>query len=333
MPPRTAARRALRGAARAVVLLALGWLAAQAPAAARAEVPAGLQPMGLQPLVGEERKALIREDDTLLDIAFRERLGFAALARSNPDVDVWIPEPGTVVQLPTRMILPDVAREGLVVNVPEMRLYDFTAASGPEVLSVAVGDAVDPTLLGSFRIGSKRRDPAWYVPESIRREKPELPPVVPPGPDNPLGRHWMTIGATTYGIHGTNNRWSIGREATHGCVRLYDDEMAKLFERAPSGTPVHLVYQPFKWGREGDTLFLEVHPDLYGRIDDPREAALATPRALELLAGVDLEAVDRALEAVRGVPVAVGTVPPGDDTPAPGVAESQETKGGGPPRP
>lgn len=270
---------------------------------------AGAQPPpSLQPVVGEEGKALIRADDTLLDVAFRERLGFAALVRLNPELDVWIPEPGSVVRLPSRMILPDVPQEGIVVNVPEMRLYDFTAEGGPEVHAVAVGDAVDPTLLGSFRIGAKRSHPAWYVPTSIQREKPELPPVVPPGPDNPLGGRWMTIGATTYGIHGTNNRWSIGREATHGCVRLYEDEMVRLYERVPSGTPVRLVYQPFKWGREGDTLYLEVHPDIYARIESPKQAALATPRVLGLLAAVDLDAVYRAVEEARGVPVAVGSL-------------------------
>ena len=287
--------------------LALGLVAALLVAAG-APALAQTRP-ALQPVVGAERKALVDEGETLLDVAFRHRVGFQALQHLNPDVAVWIPEPGTVVELPTRMVLPEVPREGIVVNVPEMRLYDFTVAPGPEVFSVAVGDSVDPTILGSFRIGGKRRNPAWYVPRSIQAEKPELPPVVPPGPENPLGSRWMTIGSTTYGIHGTNNRWSIGREATHGCVRLYEDEMERLFERVESGTPVRLVYQPLKWGVDGDTLVLEVHPDRYERVPHPLQAALATPRALGLLHAVDVDAVRRAVEEMRGVPVPVGTLP------------------------
>jgi L,D-transpeptidase ErfK/SrfK len=289
--------RAARGLA-AWLLLAL------AGAAAAQERPV------LQPVVGSEQKALVVEGDTLLDLAFRHRVGFQALQRLNPGVDPWIPEPGTIVRLPTRMVLPDAPHEGLVVNVPEMRLYDFTVeGDGPEIFAVAVGDAVDPTILGSFRVGRKRRDPAWYVPASIQQEKPELPPVVPPGPGNPLGSRWMTIGETTYGIHGTNNRWSIGREATHGCVRLYEDRMEELFDRVETGTPVRLVYQPLKWGVDGDRLVLEVHPDRYDHLAHPLQAALATPRALGLLHAVDVDAVRRVVEEARGVPAAVGTLP------------------------
>lgn len=289
--------RAARGLAAWLVLALAGAAAAQ-------ERPV------LQPVVGTEQKALVVEGDTLLDLAFRHRVGFQALQRLNPGVDPWIPEAGTIVRLPTRMVLPDAPHEGLVVNVPEMRLYDFTAeGEDPEIFAVAVGDAVDPTILGSFRVGRKRRDPAWYVPASIQQEKPELPPVVPPGPGNPLGSRWMTIGETTYGIHGTNNRWSIGREATHGCVRLYEDRMEELFERVETGTPVRLVYQPLKWGVAGDTLVLEVHPDRYDRLAHPLQAALATPRALGLLHAVDVDAVRRVVDEARGVPVAVGTLP------------------------
>ena len=111
-----------------------------------------------------------------------------------------------MVQLPTRLILPDAAAEGLVLNVPEMRLYDFRVAPEPEIYAAAVGDALDPTPLGEFRIGEKRVNPTWTVPDSIRAEKPELPARVPPGPDNPLGSLWMTIGSSSYGIHGTNIR-------------------------------------------------------------------------------------------------------------------------------
>jgi L,D-transpeptidase ErfK/SrfK len=263
----------------------------------------------LRPLVGEVQTATIGPGDTLLDVAARHGLGFDAVARANPDVDVWIPKPGQRVELPTRFVLPEGEARGLVINVPEQRLYDFTAPRGPRVYPVAVGDAEDPTPLGSFRVGEKRVRPAWSVPESIRAERPELPRVVAPGPRNPLGSRWMTIGSTTYGIHGTNNRWSIGRTATHGCVRLYEDDMRELFDRVPSGTPIRIVYQPLKWGADRERIYLEAHPDLYGRQPPTLNALLAVPRALDLLAALDLARVEEVAAQARGVPFAVGDLP------------------------
>lgn len=267
----------------------------------------------LMPVVGALEKALVRSADTLLDIAFDHRVGFDAVSRLNPDVDPWIPLPGAVVLLPTRYVLPDTELKGLLINVPEMRLYDFTV-DPPEVLAAAIGDLADPSLLGEFRIGAKRKDPAWHVPASIREEKPELPAVVPPGPDNPLGSRWMTIGRTSYGIHGTNVRWSIGRTATHGCIRLYEDAVQRLYERTPTGTRIQLVYQPYKWGIQGGVVYLEAHPDLYSLRPDRLAEALRTPRTLGILAALDLERVWLAIDEMRGVPVQVGRLP---EPPAP----------------
>lgn len=263
----------------------------------------------LRPVVGEVETATIRPGDTLLDVASHHGLGFDAVARANPDVDVWIPKPGQRVELPTRYVLPEGEPRGLVINVPEMRLYDFTAPRGPRVYPVALGDAVDPTPLGSFRVGDKRVRPAWTVPESIRTKRPELPRVVAPGPRNPLGSRWMTIGSTTYGIHGTNNPWSIGRTATHGCVRLYEDHMRELFDRVPSGTPIRIVYQPLKWGADDERIYLEAHPDLYGRQPPTLNAVLAVPRALDLVDVLDLARVEEAVAQARGLPIAVGDLP------------------------
>ena len=262
----------------------------------------------LMPIVGSLEKVLVQPEETLLDVAFAHRLGYEAVVRLNKDVDPWIPVPGSVLQLPTVYILPRAERQDLVINVPEMRLYDFTT-DPPEVLAAAIGDMADPSILGEFRIGAKRENPAWHVPASIREERPELPAVVPSGPDNPLGSRWMTIGNTSYGIHGTNVRWSIGRMATHGCIRLYDDVVQRLYDRTQTGTRIRLVYQPFKWGVAHGALFLEVHPDVYAQYPDPLTEALRTPRALGLLRALDLERVWRAVEEMRGIPVPVGRIP------------------------
>lgn len=286
-----------------------------------ADEPAPPREPRLMPVEGRIESLLAPEGETLLDVAFERRLGFDGVARLNPQVDPWIPAPGTVLALPTSYIVPAVDQTGLVINVPEMRLYDFTVEPF-EVFAAAIGDMADPSLIGRFRIGAKRENPDWHVPASIRQEKPELPAVVPAGPENPLGSRWMTIGATSYGIHGTNVRWSIGRMATHGCIRLYEDAIQRLYERTPTGTPIELVYQPFKWGIRDREIFLEVHPDFYGLVPDRLAAALGTPRDLGLLAQLDLEIVWRAVEEMRGVPVRVGYVirplPPG-------VAEARPT--------
>jgi L,D-transpeptidase ErfK/SrfK len=284
------------------------WLAAEALAQAPART------VSLRPVMGASQTAVVRPNDTLLDVAFRHRLGYQAVTRANPGVDPWIPEAGTLVQLPTRFILPLADEEGLVINLPEMRLYDFTVPAGPEVFALAIGDEADRSLIGEFRVGAKRKDPTWYVPESIRAEKPDLPASVPPGPDNPLGSRWMTIGKTSYGIHGTNVRWSIGREATHGCLRLYEDEIERLYDRVREGTRIQIVYQTIKWGRDAERLYLEVHPDLYG-IQPDLMAALEVPRALGVLDAIDLKAVLSTLEQARGIPVQVGTIPPPTSTP------------------
>jgi L,D-transpeptidase ErfK/SrfK len=280
---------------------------------------------GLAPVIGAPTTDLVESEDTLLDVAARHRLGFERVARLNPGVDVWIPDPGTVLRLPTQHVLPDGPHRGLVVNLPELQLYDFTRPGEPEVLAVAIGDEMDPSLIGEFRIGRKRERPEWRVPKSIRAEKPELPEVVPPGPDNPLGDHWLTIGGTSYGLHGTNNRWSIGREATHGCLRLYNEDVAKLYARTPEKTPIRLVYQTVKLGLRDGEILVEAHPDRYGR--DPERLAHAYGRlaGLGLLASIDADAVRRAVDEARGEPVPVGRIRGSDPPPAGPAATSTPT--------
>jgi L,D-transpeptidase ErfK/SrfK len=282
---------------------------ARATGRAQAVAAAAAGPTPLPSVIGWPESDIVEPEDTLLDVAARHRLGFDAVARLNPEINVWIPDPGTVVRLPTQYVLPEGRQRGLVINIPEMRLYDFTSRSGPEVFAIAIGDEIDPSLMGEFRVGGKRVNPAWNVPASIRAEKPELPAVVPPGPDNPLGDRWMTIGNTSYGIHGTNNQWSIGRTATHGCIRLYNDEMLRLFDRIPTGTPIRLQYQPVKLGQIGDGIYAEAHPDVYLREPDPGAFALRRLEELGLSSYVDWRALARVIEESRGVPVRVGTIP------------------------
>jgi L,D-transpeptidase ErfK/SrfK len=273
-------------------------------------------PPTLAPVQGAESYEYTHEQDTLLDVAARAGVGFIPLQALNPDVDVWIPKPNTRVRLPTEYILPDTPHVGLVINVPEMRLYDYTRdPNSPTVLAVAVGDITDPTPLRDFKVGQKRTDPVWTVPESIRAERPDLPAVVPAGPDNPLGDRWLTLGSSSYGIHGTNNLWSIGREATHGCVRLYNSDMRALYDRIPTGTPVSIVYQRVKIGQRDGSVWIEAHPDRYDVDFDPLPSTLARLVALDALGLIDggsirESEVRRIVTESRGIPVRVGRLDP-----------------------
>ncbi len=285
---------------RATMLLLLATITARA---------APLLPPQPGRVIGEIRSARVQAGDSLYDLARRHGVGAPALFRLNPGVNLWLPAAGTTVKLPTRYVLPDAEHEGIVINLPEMRLYDYTVGPEPEVFAVAIGDRDDPTPVGEFRVGWRRVDPPWRVPDSIRAERPNLPRIVPPGPDNPLGDRWLTIGTTSYGIHGTNIAWAIGNEATHGCVRLYAADVHRLYDRAPWGTRIQLVYQPIKWGLDERAIYVEVHPDVYGRAGQPFEAALAGARALGIAGAVDREVLADAVTRARGIPERVDARP------------------------
>jgi L,D-transpeptidase ErfK/SrfK len=286
-----------------VPALALG-LAAATPA----------RPPWISDVIGEPERVVVAADTTLLDIARERRLGYSGIERLNPGVDPWLPEPGTEIELPTWSVLPDAPARGLVINLPELRMYDFTGAGPPRVYAIAIGDVDWPTPTGQFRLGPRRADPVWYVPDSIRAERPELPAAVPPGPANPLGSHWISIGTTSYGLHGTNNPWSIGRLATHGCVRLYEDVMQELFESAPAAAPLAIVYQTLKLGARDGRLYLEAHPDRYGREPRAREELLVRLMVLRVRGfveeGIDASDLARIAREARGTPVEIGRLAP-----------------------
>ena len=206
--------------------------------------------------------------DTLLDIARLYHLGYRELKRANPGVDPWLPGEGTWVTVPSRWILPDAPREGIVLNIPEMRLYYYLPDSRVMTSPLGVGMEGEDTPDGTYRVGQKRTNPTWYVPKSIQAEMEVPRKVVPPGPDNPLGKYWMRLSHTTYGIHGTNNPWAIGRRVTHGCIRLYPEDIAYLYPRVPKGTPVRVLYQHAKVGVSEGKAYFQVHR--YGVADDTR---------------------------------------------------------------
>src|SRR5688572_7223156 len=203
----------------------------------------------------------VKEGETLLDVARYAGLGFHEVRDANPAIDEWIPPPGAEVVVPSRWILPRSRYRGLVVNIPEMRMYVFPTNAKPGELvslrtwAVGIGTEEAPSPVGPFTIRSKDANPTWIVPESILKTMDHPRRVVPPGPDNPMGAYRIRLSYGAYAIHGTNDPWSIGRLTTHGCIRLYPEDLEVLYPRVDPGMPGELVYQPLKIGVRDERVF------------------------------------------------------------------------------
>lgn len=219
-------------------------------------------------VVGTVTTTRARSDDTLVDIARRHGLGYEDIVRANPDVDVWLPGEGTAVTLPTQYVLPPGPRRGLVLNLAEYRMYYFPEPRGDEAGVVmtwpmSIGRMDWATPVGRTRIVSKMQNPSWYPPDSVRKEHEEegrpLPRIVPPGPDNPLGEFAMRLSLPGYLIHGTNRPAGVGMRVTHGCIRMFPEDIEFLFGKLDVETTVRILNEPVKVGWKGEKLVMEVH--------------------------------------------------------------------------
>ena len=315
-------RHRLKSAARNLVrLVALGApLLLEACAAGKVQEPVVTNRFALtsgQTEVGAVGVYVTRKDDTLLDVARQFELGFTQLMTANPGVDEWQPGVGRRITLPSLYLLPDGPRRGMVINLAQNRLYYFPPGGGTvETYPIGVGVQGRSTPLGTTRVVAKRTHPRWVVPASIRREKPELPAVVPPGPDNPLGNYAFELGWPSYLIHGTNKPDGIGRNVSHGCIQLYPEDVERLFGEIPVGTPVRVVNEGAQTAWINGDLYLAVYPtkEQEDQIDvdekmtprlsphlKQRVAAAAGDRAADF----DWEIVERADRDRSGVPVRV----------------------------
>lgn len=271
-------------------------------------------------VIGQMESITASRDETLLDIARRFDLGQNEILLANPKVDRWLPEENSVVVLPNRFILPNVERTGMVLNLPEMRLYYFPKpAPGemPVVIThpVSVGRMDWETPLGKTSVVTKKKDPDWRPPQSLKDEaiadgNEPLPDIVKAGPDNPLGRYAMRLGIPGYLIHSTNKPYGVGMRVTHGCLRMYPEDIERLFEQIPVGTPVHLVNQPIKLGWLAGSLFVELHPPLEEDTDDyPNYMQSVLDAIAEFTAPDEINLSGRtlwqAIEHQDGIPVAV----------------------------
>jgi L,D-transpeptidase ErfK/SrfK len=270
-------------------------------------------------------------EDTLPDLARRYSLGYEEIQKANPGVDLWLPGEGTPILIPNQRLLPTI-REGIVVNLPEHRLYYFPKAKKgetPQVITfpVSIGKMDWSTPLGKTRVVDKRKNPTWTPPESVRKEHAErgdpLPPVVKSGPDNPLGLYAMRLAITpgAYLIHGTNNPIAVGMAITHGCIRMYPEDIEALFPLVPVGTPVWLVNEPVKVARVDGQVWLEVHPPIddqgqRAEVDLEGFYALANAALGETPAAIHWDFVLATLKEAAGLPQRVGLEIDPTDLPA-----------------
>lgn len=232
-----------------------------------------LLPAPGEDLVGSITTVPAGPEETLIDVARAHDLGYDEIRAANPAVDSWMPREGTTVVLPKLYLLPMAPREGIVINVSEMRLYYYPkpkAGQPPtvEVFPVSIGRGDWNTPIVTTRVSAKVVNPTWTPPKSIRAEHEAegdpLPAVFPAGPDNPLGKYALRMTLPSYLIHGTNKEFGIGMQVTHGCMRLYPEDIERLYRTVPVGTPVRILNQRYKAGWHNGALYLEVHPPLEG---------------------------------------------------------------------
>jgi L,D-transpeptidase ErfK/SrfK len=263
-------------------------------------------------VIGSPFYVKTRHKDTLLDFARQNNMGYEDMDKANPKVDMWVPGEGSEALIPSFWVLPNVSRNGIVMNRAEKRIYYFPPEDPNRVDTFAVSIGKDgwDTPLGTYSIIEKKENPTWTPPESIRKAHAEygdiLPPVVPAGPDNPLGLFAMRLSNPSYLIHGTNKPWGLGMQVSSGCIRMYPEGIEELFGKVQTGTSVEIVDQPYKLGWLGDDLYLEVHVDQAEKRKAPRSVIPASVAEAEGLT-IDWKAVERALEENTGLPQLVGS--------------------------
>ncbi len=263
------------------------------------------------------RLAVIRleEEDTLPDISRHFSLGINAISEANPDIDIWVPKAGEYILLPLSFILPDVPRKGIVINLATMRLFQFKDYDDKSQMvstyPIGIGTAEKPTPIGQMHVERKVIRPTWYVPASIaedhRKKGNPLPPKVPPGPLNPLGEYALYLSKSGYLIHGTNKPSSIGLRATNGCIRLYPEDIKRLFESTPVKIPVCIVNQPYLVGQRDGVVYMEVHKPFEDLGTVEIEKIYAKLRNIEKKSGrtLDWEKIKRVVAEARGIPVPI----------------------------
>ena len=270
-----------------------------------------------QSVIGTPQIVYTDAENTLSDLAREYGLGYDEIVAANPDVDPWLPGDRTPVLLPTQYVLPDVPREGIVLNIASKRLFYFPAVAEGEPQTVltypiGIGRVGWETPVGATEVVSKAVDPHWYVPASVRREHAEmgneLPSVVPPGPDNPLGSRVLKLAMPGYLIHGTNQPYGVGMRVSHGCVRLYPENIEALYSLVGTGETVRIVNEPYVLGWRDAELYFEAHAPLEDDTipaEERLQSLLENGEAAEVLGEKDAAHISSLASLASGVPALV----------------------------
>jgi len=246
------------------------------------------------------------------------------MVAANPGVDAWLPGAGTEIVLPTRFILPPGPREGIVINIAEYRMY-YYPKGGHTVFTYPLGIGREGwgSPIGVTKVVDKIKDPSWYPPESVRAEHAAegdpLPKVVPPGPDNPLGPYKIRLTLPGYLIHGSDKKFGIGMQVSHGCFRMYNFNVTELVGMLPVGTPVRIIDEPYKFGVSQGKLYLEAHQPVTVK-GDPTEidrqaavvnALIKRDDLLQANSAVNWNTVRDVVQGQDGLPVEIADLPAG----------------------
>jgi L,D-transpeptidase ErfK/SrfK len=277
------------------------------------------EPVKVQNFIGQTETIRAKFEDTLLEMGREHNLGYVEMVAANPGVDPWLPGRRTKVNLPKKHLIPhNIDRKGLLINLAEMRMYDFkTDPDNPKTYPLGVGRDGLNTPTGKTKITRKKDGPSWRPTPRMRKADPELPAVVPPGDDNPLGTHALYLGWPQYLIHGTHKPLGVGRRVSSGCIRMYPEDIVKVFENIPVGTQVNVIKQPIKLAWIDDVLYLEAHAedelaDSYEDVGTIKEYRVPETLFADLsnIAGdskdrLDWKKIRIAVKQRRGIPIPV----------------------------
>lgn len=249
----------------------------------------------------------VSDQDNLNKIATRFDTTPDELVKLNKLRNSGALKPGTNLKITKNILVPKTIYEGLIINLPEYKIYYFEQGSLKNTYSIAIGKKSWKTPVGKFKIANKKIDPAWNVPPEMASKLDIEESIVPPGPDNPLGKYWIGLNIPHIGIHSTNQPYSIGKAKSHGCIRMKMEEAEKLFSQIDVGTYGEIIYEPVKIARKKGKIYLEVHDDLYGEFQDLHSQTVKLLNEMEYSGNVDMENVEKTVELKSGAPVKIGT--------------------------
>ncbi len=255
-------------------------------------------------VIGKPRSHIVQADDSFLDIARKYELGYSEMTSLYPQIDPWMPPADKNLTIPLLWVLPPTKFEQIVINIPEMRLYSFEKeTSQVQTYPVGIGCEGWETPEGNFFISEKRSNPKWYIPKSLQKKYGMT--IMPHGPDNPLGKYIMKFSNTAYSIHGTNIPWGVGRLISHGCIRCYPEHISLIYPQVKLGTKIEVIYEPIKFGLLENRIFVEIHPDAYGKIPDFIQYSIDKLKNYKPADQVDTALYNQAVLLQNGLPTDV----------------------------